>query len=126
MLTIRRAQLAALQRADDDRFERRLIEHLRAEHPALAQLPDELFGAMTRNGITRAQGHGLRSERDLARFVALMIAVAPNFDEQPGLRAWLDDPRLPPEQRIDAMLAGSNDAMWDDARAASDVRAWSV
>lgn len=55
-------------------------------------------------GMEKSSGYGVKSERDVALFVDLMIGIGHNFDiikETAWIRTILDDMELPPSDRMD-------------------------
>jgi hypothetical protein len=65
--------------------------------------------------IARAVRYDLTWDTSITAFVAIMFAVAPNFDEQPAIRAVMNDERVPPNLRIDALWDRTTDDDWEEA-----------
>lgn len=125
----------ALMPLADAAFVKRLEEHLREDyaetivrHPggesAVKSLPDALLSKMVRAGVARARAHGLENESDLAAFVALMFAAAPNFDEHPLLRRILTDDATEPARRIALLLEQTTEQNWEAVRQNYRPAAW--
>jgi len=78
--------------------------------------------------LERARSHGLRGDAELMAFVAVMHEVAPNFDEEPTLKAVLDSGEGTPEQRWEALFADTRELSIAWERAAHplfyDYKAW--
>ena len=105
MLTIRPEQMDAFRRYMTERFERRVLEHIRRTFPTeFEKLGEEAALELIRTGIERAANYGLDTEYDAARFVVLMVARCPDFDsESPWVRELLTDESLLPRERLDAV-----------------------
>jgi hypothetical protein len=111
MITIRNAQMAALQQAQLPSVLARLTQYVREHHAAsTAQFDDALLGQMVGAGVRRAQGWGFETMFGLGLFVALMFEVAPDFDTDPRIHAALGTPSC----ALDDCLAGIADVLADD------------
>ena len=53
-----------------------------------------------------------------------MFEIAPNFDDQPQIRAALTDSRIPLEQRFDKMLEQVPGWAWENAERRKVSLAW--
>jgi hypothetical protein len=92
-----------------ENFVKRMIRHLR-EHFSKqvsgfddAQLRTEIFV-----GVDRAAIHGYESERDVCKFIDLMVVFGSDFDTNPDYE-WterIDDDSIPPHIRIDMVYDG--------------------
>ena len=93
MLTIRREQMEVLSAYMRQSFEDRMVRHLAQSFPAqfkkLALPPsgDQSVQALIRQGIEKAASYDITSERDVGRFIEVMLAIDPRFDE-PGALDW--------------------------------------
>jgi hypothetical protein len=87
-------------------------------------MPDSALAALVDTGLARAQSHGLTWESSLNAFVTLMVAVAPNFDEQPAVREALADDHRPPDFRMQELGQQVTQQDWDAAAAAYDPKSW--
>ena len=125
----------ALMPLADAAFVARLEEHLREDYAetvvrysggesAVKSLPDALLSKMVRAGLRRGRAHGLKNESDLAAFVALMFAAAPNFDEHPLLRRILTDDATEPAKRIALLLEQTTEQNWEAVRQNYRPAAW--
>ena len=87
-LQIKRHQMDAFRESAEQGFVRRAVEHLRASFPdSLANQDATELRSLIREGIQRAARYGIRAERDVVRFIELMVAVQPEFDELPAVKA---------------------------------------
>ena len=90
MLIIRTAQVAALNRQAQQTFETRLQRALEERYiHVLPRLPISAREVIVTNMLARAKAWGITWESALVRFAELMLAVAPNFDENTRIRAVL-------------------------------------
>ena len=84
MLTIRREQLEVLSAYMRQSFEDRMVRHLAQSFPTqfkkLASGSDEPVRLLIRQGVDRAAGYQITSERDVGRFIEVMVAVHPQFE----------------------------------------------
>ena len=86
MLTLRQAQMDALDADRARDFEARLVQHLRTVFPSRCEpLGDQGLLDVARDGIERAESHGLSSEREICKYVDLMFVLGPGFDRDPRL-----------------------------------------
>jgi len=91
-MIIRQEQLDVLQSKSSRSFERRAIAHLHTAFPEWAAWAgDERLLLLVHLGFRRARRWNLTGAQDICRFVDLMVAISPEFD---------DDPRFPWVRRI--------------------------
>jgi hypothetical protein len=109
VLAIRREQEQALSRVSAGRFEERAVVHLLRCWPReCGVLGDEGVRARVRDGAGRAETYGVRSERDVIRFLDLTFLLAPDFDTNPRApwaRQILTEPGTRPGARMDRIWA---------------------
>ena len=105
-LTIRQAQLALLSRIEMQKFEEWMVAHLNKFFPGEcksageAQLRDTI-----RYGIKRAAAYGITSERDVCKYIDLMVVFGRDFDEDRRF-AWTRDilaKQGDPSRKIEAL-----------------------
>ncbi|MEZ5580595.1 MAG: hypothetical protein R3F40_14970 [Candidatus Competibacteraceae bacterium] len=95
MLVIRKSQVKVFEQVAVQRFEAGLLDHLRTFFPEqAAALGTAQLGKVVRYGLQRAESRGLRTERGLYLYLALMFMLGSAFDEDPQL-AWMP-PLQPP------------------------------
>jgi hypothetical protein len=95
MLVIRKSQMKVFEQVAVQRFEAGLLDHLRTFFPEqAAALGTAQLGKVVRYGLQRAESRGLRTERGLYLYLALMFMLGSAFDEDPQL-AWMP-PLQPP------------------------------
>ncbi len=86
MLIIRREQMEVLGAYMRQSFEDRMVRHLAQSFPVqfkkLVPSPggEEGVRALIRRGIENAASYDITSERDVGRFIEVMVAVHPQFD----------------------------------------------
>ena len=80
MLVIRKAQLhtLALQRRQD--FVRRAGAHLCACFPECAAMAPSERQSFVEEGIAKALRYGIEAERDVCKFLNLLVVFGPGFD----------------------------------------------
>ena len=97
-LKIRPEQFEALQAQTEDQFVRNVQQALVAKYPhCLPRFPNEIQKRIVNNMLDRAKHRGLSSQASLAAFAELMMAIAPNFDEQTTIKAAIE--ALPDDDR---------------------------
>lgn len=127
MITVRQAQMNALQSAADEDFLRRCAEQLRERYPALTnELTNELLGKMVKQGIARARGHGLTWESSLFQFLELMLAIAPGFDDVPAIHARLQDVSGTDLDRMARLMNNTTFSEWQQAAQEYYPGAWGL
>jgi hypothetical protein len=81
ILAMRQAQLAAFSHAEVQKFEVRMIAHLRRFFPKqCAALTEPQLRELIQHGIKRAADHKITSERDVCKFIDLTIVFGRDFD----------------------------------------------
>jgi hypothetical protein len=134
-LVIRSEQMNVFERAAFESFVAQLADHLLQHHadafvhlpdgtsPAVGSLPRIALEDLVRFGIARAKMHRLTLGSTISAFVAIMFAVAPNFDSVPLLAAILAAP-LDQRGRIRALIDFSTAADWQRASMNYDRSLW--
>lgn len=81
LITIRREQMGAFSRAEVERFEAWMLKHLLTFFPKQCRLLQETqLRELIQYGIERARGHRITAERDVAKFIDLMLVFGRDFD----------------------------------------------
>ncbi len=76
------AHMQAFSAQQRRRFEDEMVVHLRKEFPdETADLGEDGLRGMIREGIDKAKGYTITLERDVARYLELMLALSPTFDD---------------------------------------------
>ena len=122
MLIIRREQLEGLGTAQWRSFNARLAVHLRDVVPAQAAALGEGLEPAIEHHLAAARESGFTTERDLARYVDLVVALGPGFGD---LRAsWIGrivaDPGLDQRDRISVVYL----LLPQKAPECADLAAW--
>jgi hypothetical protein len=87
-LTIRQAQMDVFSQVEIQKFEDWMVAHLNKFFPAQSQASGELqLRELIQHGIHRAANHGITTERDVCKFIDLMIVFGPEFDRD-NKSAW--------------------------------------
>jgi len=105
MFKLRQEQMAAFTQAVLQNFEDRMVVHLNQFFPEqCTMLGEPKVRETIRYGIQRAASHGIVVERDVCKYLDLMFAFGPDFDQDPR-HPWaaeiLNDPKTTdPETRL--------------------------
>jgi hypothetical protein len=98
MLTMRQNQVEAFRHVAVQNFENRVSSHLKQFLPQLTErLGESGLRDVIQHGIKRAREYGIVRQRDVGRYIALMLMFGPYFDEKVSsgaLYTILRDPRL--------------------------------
>ena len=101
MLVVRAAQLAAFERDTRRRFTERAAVLLRRHFPAACgAMSEDQLHAFVGEGIARAKGYLVVTERDVLKYLGLMIALGRDFDELPWAAPTLAETRVDGEVRM--------------------------
>jgi hypothetical protein len=68
----------------------------------------ERLRRMIAGGVATAERYGLHTERQLARYLNVMMALGYLFDRQPWAQAILTHPTHPPDVKIELLCMGTN------------------
>lgn len=85
MLTIRKEQLAAFGLLGEKTFEDRVIAHLKKVFPEQSEpLGESKLRESVQYGKQRAASYKIISERDVCKYIDLMIVYGRDFDKDPN------------------------------------------
>jgi|WetSurMetagenome_2_1015567.scaffolds.fasta_scaffold313334_2 hypothetical protein len=93
-----------------------VCEHL---PESVAELKDDEILRRAEVAVERAKRHGFLKESSVAAFASLMFLVAPNFDEQPNIKAALKAPGLPADACMERLMGNTKEEDWEAAGAQS-------
>ena len=125
MPTIRNSQMAVFDSGAEEQFVQRLMEYFRKSEPSAGPpVSDGTLQKMMETGVKRARSHGIDWEASIAAYIALMFQIAPNFDETTEFRQVLDDPSVPPNQRIDLIAHRVPQSAYVEAAKHYNLSAW--
>ena len=86
MLKIRAEQLAAYSQAEVDRFTEWMMTHLKRFFPRECKaLGDDRLKETIQFGIRRAASYGIRTKRDVCKYIDLVIVLGRDFDKDEKL-----------------------------------------
>lgn len=107
MLKIRRVQMEAFSADRMRQFENRVIEYLAVTFPEATQKMGEMqLRKLIEDGVIKADGYGIQSEKYCSLFIQLMVVFDPMFDKQPEF-SWmqpiLSHPTRPEEVKIEML-----------------------
>ncbi len=116
-MKLSQAHFDAFKEKARGRFEDRMIEHLRRCFPSQFDDPgEEALRELIRAGVDKANGYGFVAERDVCKFIDLMVVFGEKFDKDrslPWAREILSDPEEEdPSERIERLF----DAALEHAR----------
>ena len=101
----------ALHRMGQEDLLLRLQTHLRAQHPAVRNWPDEQLRAFLMENGNRAYHHGFKDEQAMSKFLSICVLLGADFDtrEDGGwARDALNDQAIQGRQsRIDRLMEGA-------------------
>ena len=132
---LRNEQIDVLDAAAKQAFSLRVAEYLRTRHGqaivrlpgvevTVREMPETTLATLVESGIVRAHSYGLTWESSLNAFVTLMVVVAPNFDDEPAIRAALAPDHRPPDFRMKELDQRITQRDWAAAAKAYDPRSW--
>src|SRR3990172_8473476 len=80
--TMKAAHMEAFSAQQRKRFEDEMVVYLQKGYPAEFQkMGEPWMRELIREGIEKAIGYDIVLERDVARYIELMMALSPDFDE---------------------------------------------
>src|SRR5215207_2513390 len=101
MLVVRQEQYEKIIKASEEDFINHLFDYVQSNHAEAASArSDATLRKMIRGGIKRAESHQIKLVENTEIFIGKMFEAAPNFDEQPEIKAVLDDETLSPDKRL--------------------------
>jgi len=122
---LRQQHLEALRPQADAAFAREVINYLQTKQQRLvADLPEDELEQRVLSGLARARQYGFKRNSSFAAFVTIMLDIAPNFDEQPAIRAILNDRSIHPDLRIDTLIQHTTERDWEQAKLHSNPEVW--
>src|SRR5579871_4593397 len=113
-MLVRTQQMETLSGASVDTFESRMTAHLRRCFPAKCEeMKEDGVHAVIQYGIERARGYGITAERDVCRYIDVMMVYGRDFDRDPALPwagAILSGKRWPePTARVDQLYQAAKE-----------------
>ncbi len=86
MFTIRKEQMAAFGPLGKKAFEDRVVDHLKRAFPQQSEaLGDEKIRETIQYGTQRAAAYRIIAERDVCKYIDLMVLYGRDFDKDPNL-----------------------------------------
>ncbi len=116
----------ALIKGSEDEWVEFLVSNVKKEDPELGtKYQDDELKRMVRVAIEKADSYGFVNADDQSAFVSIMFEVAPNFDDQPEIKAVLEEEQLPISYRLDKLWSDAiPDEVWEKAREEYKEEAW--
>ncbi len=122
MFRISQQAYGALEAQARPAYVERLRVQLAETYPhLLPRFPDELGRRIVANMLGRASAWGLSRQRGFAMWCGWMIAIAPNFDEEPEINRALAALPEPRELGLSRLPSTVSPMAWDRAEAQSSV-----
>jgi hypothetical protein len=82
MFTIRKEQLAILEKKEIEKFGERMVAHLRKVFPERSEvLGDNGLRDLIRYGVLRSASYRIVAERDVCKYIDLMMVFGRDFDQ---------------------------------------------
>lgn len=101
MLTIRKEQMAICAEAMTKSFETRMMAHIRRFFPKrYLSLGESGARETIRCGMSRAAAYAIRGERDLCKYIDLMMVLGQDFDRSPWATSILTDSSKTPDIKV--------------------------
>ncbi len=103
-----------------------LVDHIKKEDPEIVnEYDDDSLRKMVRVAINKSNRYGFTTANDQSAFVSIMFEIAPNFDDQPEIRAVLLEDKLPTSMRLEKLWSDAiPDDIWEQSRDRYDEAAW--
>jgi hypothetical protein len=125
MLVIRRPQVDILAIPHEQRLRDRLQHHLREQFPDQCTRLEGSLEDVVEAELVKARGYGLRSERDLCKYLNLVIVFGTEFDQTPWASRVLSRADRGPTLRINQLYGdaldriGNTDPLADELEGAA-------
>lgn len=107
MLVIRQTQIEEFARIDRNVFEEWMLQHVEKFFPErFRERGANAIRQTIRLGISRAASYGIRSKRDVCRFIDVMVVLGPGFDTDERF-SWAQNiltGRANPTARVSALI----------------------
>jgi len=121
MLKLRPEQFEVFQEQAERKFVQQLQHSLAEKYPHLLPcFPDAIQNQIVINMINRAKSWGISWQSSLVIFAELMIAIAPNFDEQTEIRDALKSDTKQINQIMKTITDHVPETVWAKAEASAD------
>jgi hypothetical protein len=108
-MLIRRSQMDTFSNAAASRFAEKMIVHLRKCFPSRCEaLSDNQIHEMIGFGIQRSSSYGITAERDVCKYIDVMMVFGQDFDQNqaiPWAQQILNDSQKTPSDRVEALMA---------------------
>lgn len=108
MLTVQQEQMEVFARLEMERFEERVIAHLREYFPErMASVSAQNARELVRFCVQRARHHRIESERGIVLFASVAVALGPRFERDQRYRwaveALADEFIVTPTARVEEL-----------------------
>ena len=121
MLKFAKRQMKVIDTEVEAAYAREMAAYLRMEHAEdVAALSEDKLYTRVSIAIQRASRYDMTWDTSITAYVAIMFTISPTFDEQPAIRAVMNDESVPPNLRIDALWDRTTDDDWDEAERSAE------
>ena len=104
VLTIRSAQIAAMEEYMRPDYHDRLVAYFQRKIPEhTVRYQDTALRRLVAESDRKARNYGLITREGIARFVGLSIIIGPRFNEEPNTKLFLSLPELDPERKMELL-----------------------
>ena len=101
MLTIRNETMAVFSHATIKNFVKLTSAHVRKCFPTEYQsIGDAGLKEIIEYGMARAASHGIQTEREICKYIDLMMVLGRDFDQEPWASAVLNDHGSTPHIKV--------------------------
>jgi hypothetical protein len=117
MITIRKNQMIAFEKAAEDNFVREVMAFQRENLPNLTDhltLTEQDLKEEVQAGIAKARSYGIEGKSDIVFFISLRLIAGPEFDSHPMAQEILTDPTIPSDERMEILADNLTDEIVTD------------
>jgi len=101
------------------------MDYIRAElADTVMRVPAEVLRRRVEQGFARARSYGIEADTAIQSFIGMMFEFGPHFDRHPIVARLLRNHRLPPDDRIYALVFELSDRIWDEMAILSGNDRW--
>ncbi len=110
MITIRKDQMIAFEKAAEDNFVREVMVFQRENLPDLTDyLTEQDLKEEVQAGMAKARSYGIEGKSDVVFFVSLRLIAGPEFDSHPVAQEILTDQTIPADERMEILADNLTD-----------------
>lgn len=104
----------------------KLLAQIKEEDPEINEdYDDTALRRMIRRAIRKAESYDFTAAPQQSAFVSIMFSIAPNFDDQPEIKAVLEERNLSPKLRLERLWSPLvSEEVWEKAADDHNEDAW--